>query len=424
MTPPPTPTPTPPAKHATGIQGFDELLCGGLPRNRTTMIAGTSGSCKTLLAVECLWRTIEDEHGAVIITFEERSAAMRDNLIGMGWDLANAIDRGKLIMIDALHLVPQQETGAFDLGGLLAQLRFAVAEIDAKIVLLDAMGTLFSQFADDFMIRSEILRIADHLSELGVTTLMTMERLHEYGMISRYGVEEYVSDVVVVLRNVLEEERCRRTIQVLKLRGGDHLKGEYPFTIDSGGLQILPIVSTALSHSSSTERLASGNDRLDQIAGGGFFQDSILLVSGATGTGKTLLASTFAIAGCPEGEKTLILAYEESRPQLMRNADGWGMGFARWEEQDLLKLECVYPEAMGLEDHLVRIRRLIDTFQPKRLVIDSLSALERVGTIKVFREFVISLSALVKERNICSLLTATTPGLAGGSRSPRPTSRP
>lgn len=399
----------------TEIAGFDELAGGGLPRGRTTLVVGSSGSCKTLFLMECLWRSLRRGEAAVLVNFEERFEEVCRNVVQFGWDLRQAVEDGKLFVIDASPAIMSMEPGVeFDLDGLLAQLKAGVEEVGAKLVVLDSLGTLFSHFGNGFLLRQHIYRIAEEMTLVGVTSLMSAERLDEYGLISRYGVEEYVSDAVVVLRNVLQGERCRRTIQALKIRGRDHLKGEFPFTLTEEGLCVLPIVPSSLTHTSSTERLKSGNEELDRIAGSGFFRDSIILVSGATGTGKTLLSTTFAAEGCRQNERTLILAYEESRDQLLRNAQGWGMDFEGWEKSDKLRVLCSYPEASGLEDHLVRIRREILEFRPQRLVVDSLSALERVGTLKVFREFLIGLSAVVKQNNICSLLTSTTPGLAGG----------
>jgi circadian clock protein KaiC len=413
---PAVPPVRPVLKIPTGIVGFDQLTSGGLPEGRTTLVVGTSGSCKTLFSMECLWRSLKQyQRNAVLVTLEEPLTELRRNVLGLNWDFGELIEGGGLRVVDASPLALVDTGGDdFDLSALMEKIVEAIEAIDAQFVVIDAIGTLFSQLPGDFIIRRELLRLCDRMRVAGVTTLMTAERMYEYGPISRYGVEEYLSDGVVVLRNVLEEERCRRTMQVLKLRGNAHLKGEFPFTLTDEGLCVLTISADQLDHPSTTDRIASGNARLDEVAGGGFFRDSIILVSGATGTGKTLLTTTFASEGCRQGERTLVLAFEESRPQLLRNATGWGMGFEEAEKEGVLRVVCTYPESMGLEDHLVQIQREVDEFKPVRLVIDSLSALERVGSMKVFREFVIGLSALAKERSICTLLTSTTPGLAGG----------
>lgn len=279
---------------------------------------------------------------------------------------------------------------------------------------MDSIGALFYQFDDPALVRRELFRLAERLHELGVTALVTGERSEEYGPISRYGMEEFVSDTVIVLRNVLSQEKCRRTIQILKMRGQPHHKGEYPFTISDRGISVLPLSGIELKQESSTERLSTGNAELDRITSGGIFKDSVFLVSGPTGSGKTLLSTIFANEGCRTGEKVLLLAYEESREQLLRNAQSWGMDFKAWEDKGLLKIVCTYPEAMGLEDHLLRIRRTITTFRPQRLIMDSVSAMERVASVRNFREFVIGLTSFVKQERVCTLMTSTTPQLSGG----------
>ncbi|NJN45675.1 MAG: ATP-binding protein, partial [Candidatus Competibacteraceae bacterium] len=275
------------------------------------------------------------------------------NVKRMGWDLEPLLAKRCLMFIDAApEPVPIEESGPYDLSGLLVQIKYAIQEIGAELLVLDSIGSLFDQFSDTATVRREIFRITDTLKELGVTALLTGERQEEYGQISRHGVEEFVSDTVIILRNVLKEEKCRRTIQVLKMRGDAHFKGEYPFTISPKvGISILPLSARELKQSSTSVRVSSGNAKLDDMAGSGLFRDSILLISGPTGGGKTLLATTFAAEACRKGEKVLLLAYEESRAQLLRNAQSWGLDFQKWEEEGLLRVICQYPEAMGLEDH-------------------------------------------------------------------------
>lgn len=403
-------------KLPTGIEGFEHLSIGGIPLGRTTLVVGTSGTGKTLFALESIWRGVtEFNRSGVFVTFAERESDVLRNVLRLGWRLDQAIEDDRFRIVDASpQAYGADEIGSFDLSGLMYQILDAVQEIDAKLVVLDSVGSLFAQYSSDFVIRQELYRIVNALREEGLTSIITAERLHEYGLISRYGVEEFVSDNVIILRNVLEDEKRRRTIDILKFRGDTHLKGEYPFTITEEGLSMLPLAAMELNQESSSVRLSSGDETLDKMCGGGFFRDSIVLISGATGTGKTLLSTTFAAAGCSRGERVLVLAYEESRPQLLRNARGWGMDYRKWEEAGLLKLDSVYPESAGLEDHMVRIRRVVRQFKPKRLVIDSISALERVGGANVFREFVIGLTSFIKEQNCCGFLTCTTPTLAGG----------
>jgi circadian clock protein KaiC len=242
---------------------------------------------------------------------------------------------------------------------------------------------------------------------------MTTERIEEYGPIARFGVEEFVSDNVVILRNVLEGERRRRTVEVLKLRGTTHMKGEYPFTITQEGINIFPLGAMQLTQRSSNTRVSSGVKTLDEMCGGGFFRDSIILATGATGTGKTLLVSKFLEEGCRQGERAILFAYEESRAQLSRNASSWGIDFEELEQKGLLKLLCTYPESTGLEDHLQMIKSEISQFKPSRIAIDSLSALSRGVTNNAFRQFVIGVTGYAKQEEVTGFFTNTTDQFMG-----------
>ena len=251
---------------------------------------------------------------------------------------------------------------------------------------------------------------------MNITALLTAERTQEYGDIARYGVEEFVADNVVILRNNLEEEKRRRTLEILKFRGTSHQKGEFPFSIMPGkGVVVIPLSAMELKQKSSDVRITSGNAELDHMCGGGFFRDSIVLVSGATGCGKTLMVTEFIRGGSKNDEKCLLFAFEESREQLFRNARGWGVNFEEMENQGKLKVVCEYPEVMGMEDHLIRMKEVIEQFKPNRVAVDSLSALERVSNIKGFREFVIGLTSFIKHEEIAGFFTSTTPTLVGGT---------
>lgn len=403
-------------KTPIGIEGFEHITMGGLTEGRTTLVVGSSGSGKTLFGVEFLYLgATQFNKPGVFVTFEERPPDIVRNVKSLGWNLDELVEKGKLKFIDASpEPVSLEETGQYDLEGLITQIKYAVDQYKAKLLVMDSIGSLFSQFSNTAVIRREIFRIVDTLRAMGVTALMTAERLEEYGTISRYGIEEFVSDNVIILRNVLEEEKCRRTIQILKMRGDQHFSGEFPFTISSTGISILPLSAMELKQPSSTERVSTGSKELDEMTGGGIFRDSIFLVSGPTGGGKTLMGTTFSAEACRNKEKILMLAYEESREQLLRNAQSWGMDFQKWEQEGLLRIICLYPEAMGLEDHLLMIRRDIEKFKPHRLVMDSVSAMERVAGVRNFREFVIGLTSYLKESRICSLFTSTTPKLSGG----------
>lgn len=405
-------------KLETRIDGFDHVSTGGLPRGRTTLFTGTSGSAKTVFGTQFLAEGVQKfGEGGVFVTFEESVPALRRNASSLGWKIAQWEAEGKWAFVDAAPKAFEdlEIVGSFNLEGLLIRIKEAVKRTNATRLCMDSIGSLFQQFTDASIIRRELFNIVNAVNELGVTTILTAERTEEYGPIARYGVEEFVADNVVILRNVLEEEKRRRTIEILKFRGTTHLKGEFPFTIlPNRGIVVIPLSALELKQKSTTERVTSGIPELDEMCGGGFFRDSIILLSGATGTGKTLTATQFLFAGASHGERCLFLAFEESREQLFRNAHGWGMDFERLEREGLLKVICLYPEVQGLEDHLIAIKRVLEDFHPQRLAVDSLSALERVAPLKSFREFVIGLTSFIKQQQIAGLLTATTPSLMGG----------
>ena len=405
-------------KLVTGIPGFDHICHGGLPKGRTTLVTGTAGTAKTVLACQFLAEGIR-HHGemGVFVTFEESPEDIRRNMQGFGWDIAEWEAQGKWAFVNAAP-IPNETVvvGDYDLSALIARIESAVHKVGASRVSLDSLGAVLTHYSDIGILRRELFRISYTLKQLGVTTVMTSERTEEYGAIGRYGVEEFVADNVVILRNVLEEEKRRRTVEILKFRGTSHGKGEYPFTlIPNQGVEVIPLSAIQLQQRSSNMRITSGSKDLDHMCGGGFFRDSVILVSGATGTGKTLMATEFMAGGAMNGERCLLFAFEESRDQLFRNADGWGFDFEKLEREGVLKVQCEYPEVAGLEDHLVHMKRLIQEYKPNRVAIDSLSALERISTVKSFREFVIGLTSFIKHQEVAGLFTSTTPTLLGGT---------
>jgi circadian clock protein KaiC len=402
----------------TGIEAFDDLVMGGLPRGRTTIVGGTPGSGKTVFASQFLAHGIRDlNEPGIFVTFEESPSEIEVNMASFGWDLRRWREERKLAFVDASPRESDQVVvGGFDLAGLLARVRHAAQGVKAKRVVLDSLTQLFDHFvADQTTVRGELLRIVTALKRDGLTVLMTAERNSEYGEISRHRIEEFVADNVVILRNALDRERRRRTIEVLKMRGSRHVEGEVPITlVERQGMVAVPLSSLRLEQKSSTKRVTSGNGELDRMCSGGFFRDSVTLVSGATGTGKTLLVTNFLAGGVAAGERALLLGYEESRGQLFRNARSWGVDFEGMETDGRLKVVCLYPEAQSLPDHLLMIRQLVEEFNPDRIALDSLSALERIAPETGFREFLISLTSFIKKREIAGLCTATDKSLIGG----------
>ncbi|MEC9053271.1 MAG: circadian clock protein KaiC, partial [Actinomycetota bacterium] len=351
-----------------GCPGLHHVRAGGLPEGRSTLVSGTAGSGKTVLALQFLHDGLRDyEQPGVFITFEERPEQLRANAASLGFDIAKLEEQGKWLFVDASYSPDrdEQQVGPFDFGALLLRLRHAVEQVGATRVALDSIGAVFTRYQDANVVRRELMRVTELLRELGVTAVVTSERAEEYGQIGRHGVEEFVCDNVIVLRNALEEETRRRTIEVLKMRGVDHLTGEFPFTIvPHSGIVVITLENTALNAPSADERIHSGLTELDEMCNGGMFRDSINLVSGATGTGKTLLVSEFTRGGASRGERSLIVSFEESRSQLFRNAAGWGMDFEDLEANGFIRVEAAYPEIRSLEDHLVQIKRVVEEYQP------------------------------------------------------------
>lgn len=402
-------------KIRTMIEGFDDISHGGMPAGRATLVSGTSGTGKTLFAIQFLYNGIIyfDEAG-IFVTFEESPTDIIKNAASFGWDLQGLIDQGKLFILDASPDPEGQDiVGNFDLSALIERIQYAIRKYKARRVSIDSVTAVFQQYEAAGVVRREIFRLVARLKQVGTTTIMTTERESEYGPVARFGVEEFVSDNVMILRNVLEGERRRRTVEILKLRGTTHMKGEYPFTITQNGISIFPLGAMRLTQRSSNARVSSGDPTLDEMCGGGFFKDSIILATGATGTGKTLLVSIFVDNGCQNNERAILFAYEESRAQLLRNANSWGIDFEEMERRGLLKILCSYPESTGLEDHLQIIRSEISEFKPSRIAIDSLSALARGVSSNAFRQFVIGVTGYAKQEEITGFFTNTTDQFMG-----------
>jgi circadian clock protein KaiC len=397
-----------PARLATGIPGFDAITEGGVVAGRSALLVGTSGSGKTIFGLQYLVEGARqfDEPG-VLVTFEEVPEDIVRNAGGFGWGLGGLVAAGDLTIVDASPDAsgPSEE---FDFDALVTQMQAAVANVGAKRVVLDSVGALFPQFRDPFSVRRGLRRIVETLRPLGVTTLISAERSEEYGSVARFEVEDFVVDGIIVLRHPLDKRTRARTVEVLKLRGGSHLSGEYPFTIRAGsGIEVIPRPVFEVKQEATTERISTGNAELDRVCGGGFFRDSVVLVSGSTGSGKTLLGCEFVTAAVADGERSLLFSFEESRQQLLRNASSWGVDLAAAESAGNLRMEFRRPERMLLEDLLLEIREIVEEFQPQRVVIDGLTTLERSSLAEAFREFSVSMISFMKERDIAVVFTNT-----------------
>ncbi|WP_051872303.1 circadian clock protein KaiC [Streptomyces sclerotialus] len=394
----------------TAINGFDHVALGGLPAGRSTLVTGTAGSGKTLFALEFLARGLQfHDEPAVFVSFEEPSADIRRNAASLGFPLTEWEAAGKWVFVDASAVSDDEvlTVGAFDFGALAARISHAVRAAGAKRVALDSLGAVFMRFPDPGTVRHELFRIAVLLEALGVTSVITAERESEYGGISRHAVEEFVLHNVIVLRNTLYQERRRRTVEIVKLRGCPHRTGEWLFTIDpQDGIVVIPLAFLA-PHEGPVihDRISLGVPELDSMCGGGVYRDAVVLLTGPTGVGKTLAALRFAVAATEVGERCLLYTFDETRQQLVRNASGWGLDLPALEASGLLRAVSEYPETSSLEDHFILLRRSVEEFRPTRLVIDNLSALERITTARALLDFVIALGGVLRPRRITTLLT-------------------
>ncbi len=408
-----------PARLPAGIPGFDQIADGGLPLGRAALVVGTSGSGKTVFAVQFLVAGVH-AHGqnGVLVSFEEPAEDLVEHFSERPWGLDELVAQGRIEIVDVSLVQDEEheELGPFDFGALLVRIERAVARLGAERVVLDSVGSLFALFRDAAGVRRELRRVIRGLRRMGVTTVVTSERIDEYGSVGRYGLEEFVVNGVIVLRNPLEMEKRRRTIEILKFRGASHKRGEYPFTIDpQGGLSVIPYSAIELDKPSAGLRVSTGVPDLDRMCGGGVFTDGVMLVSGPTGAGKTLIVSQFVRAAFEHGERALLLTFEENREQLVRNAASWGVDLAAAERAGLLQIVARYPERMSLEDLLMQVRQEVDAFGPRRVALDSLTVLEHTQAVKPFREFVVGLTTTLKERDIAAVFTNTTSALGGGA---------
>jgi circadian clock protein KaiC len=400
-------------KAPTGIDGLDEITEGGLPLGRPTLICGSAGCGKTLMGIEFLVRGIQDfgEPG-VLMAFEETGPELAANVASLGFDLNDLQDR-KLLRLDHVHVDRSEieETGEYDLDGLFIRLGYAIDSIGAKRVVLDTIEALFSGFPNQGVLRSEIRRLFRWLKDKGVTTIITAERGD--GTLTRQGLEEYVSDCVILLDNRVIDQITTRRLRIVKYRGSTHGTNEYPYLITEDGISVLPVTSLQLGHSVSDDINSSGVPALDEMFGRrGFYRGSSVLVTGTAGTAKTTLAASFAHKTCLSGHRCLLFVFEESPQQLIRNMRSVGIDLAPFVEQGLLRIEASRPTLNGLERHLVTIHKMVKEFAPYAVVIDPITNLTSVGNFSEVRSMLTRLIDFLKVNNITAVFTAlVTTGL-------------
>ncbi len=398
-------------KCPTGIQGLDEITDGGLPRGRPTLVCGGAGCGKTLLGAEFLVRgaTQFNEPG-VLMAFEETEAELKANVASLGFDLAGLV-RQKKMLIDYVHIERSevQESGEYDLEGLFVRLNHAIDSIGARRVVLDTLEALFAGLPNEAILRSELRRLFRWLKDKGVTAVITAERGRE--QLTRHGLEEYVSDCVILLDHRLNDQIATRHLRIVKYRGALHGTNEFPFLIGDKGISVLPITSLALNHQVSNERIATGIPRLDAMLGGkGFFRGSSILLTGTPGTGKTIISCNFAKAACLRGERVLFFSFEESPNQIIRNMHSIGLRLEPCVKRDLLRFHSARPSLYGLEMHLATMFKEIAEFQPDVVIVDPITSLVEAGTDSECKGMVTRLIDYLKAGQVTTLFTSLTQG--------------
>ena len=400
-------------KAPTGIPGLDEITGGGLPRGRPTLICGSAGSGKTMMAAEFLVHgAVEFGEPGVFMMFEENAEELAQNLRSLGVDL-DKLQKQKTIVVDPVHIERNeiQETGEYDLEGLFIRLGHAIDAIGAKRVVLDTIEALFSGLPNHAVLRAELRRLFRWLKDRGVTAVITGERGEQ--SLTRYGLEEYVADCVILLDHRIVDQVSTRRLRVVKYRGTEHGTNEYPFLIGKTGISVLPITSMRLDHVADSARVSTGIDGLDDMLGGtGLYRGSSTLVSGAPGTGKSSVGASFVDAACRRGERALLFAYEESSSQVQRNMASIGLDLGQWERQGRLHIDASRPTLHGLEQHLVHMYELVRQVKPSVVVVDPISNLSMDKDDRALKPTLMRLIDYLKQQGITALFTSLTSDMA------------
>ncbi len=398
-------------KAPTGIQGLDEITGGGFPRGRPTLVCGSAGAGKTLLSMEFLVSgAMRYNEPGVFMAFEETAAELAQNVRSLGFDLDDLIKKKKLL-VDYVRIERSEidETGDYDLEGLFIRLGAAIDSVGAKRVVLDTIENLFAGLMNQGILRAELRRLFRWLKDRGVSAVITAERGE--GALTRHGLEEYVSDCVILLDHRVTDQVSTRRLRIVKYRGTAHGTNEYPFLIDEDGFTVLPVTSLGLQHEVSNERISSGIKRLDTMLGGeGFYRGTTILVSGTAGTGKTSTAAHFVDAACRRGERCLYFSFEESQGQLIRNMRSIGLNLEQWTRKDLLQFHSSRATFYGLEMHLSIIHKIVNDFQPSVVVLDPVGSLIQAGNRRDAHIMLIRLIDFLKQRQITAFLTNLTSG--------------
>lgn len=397
------------AKCPTGIRGLDEITNGGLPMGRPTLVCGSAGSGKTLLAMEFVVRgACEYGESGVFIAFEENMDELAANVASLGFDLPAMVEQ-QMLALDYIRIERSEieETGEYDLEGLFVRLACAIDSVGAKRVAIDSLEALFAGLPNEAILRAELRRLFHWLKQRGLTAVITAEQGR--GTLTRYGMEEYISDCVIFLDHRVANQVATRRLRIVKYRGSAHGTNEYPTMIDETGLSVLPISSLGLNYDVSKERVSTGVPALDGMLGGkGYYRGSSVLISGTAGTGKSSFAAAYAVAACERGEHCLYLAYEESPAQIIRNMASIGLDLAGWVKKKMLCFHAVRPTLYGLEQHLVAIHKLTEQSRPNCVVMDPVTNLTSIGDEKEIMSMLARVIDYLKQAGITAVFTSLT----------------
>lgn len=395
-------------KAPTGIPGMDEITGGGLPKGRPTLVAGSAGCGKTLFAMQFLVNgAIQYDEPGVFVAFEESAEELAQNVASLGFNLKNLVKQKKLLIeeirVDRAEIA---ETGEYDLEGLFIRLDHAIKRIGAKRVTLDTIEVLFSAFSNQAILRAELQRLFRWLKDKGVSAVITAERGD--GAVTRFGLEEYVADCVILLDHRVTEQISTRRLRIVKYRGTLHGTNEYPFLIGKNGISVLPITSLALAHKVSSNRVSTGIREFDEMLGNlGFYRGSTVLISGTSGTGKTSLATAFVDAACKRGERCLYFAFEEAPNQILRNMRSINIDLTQHLKKGLLHFQAARPTLYGLEMHLVTMYDLIREYKPDVVVLDPIDDFTAVGSQVEVKAAITRIIDFLKNDEITALFTTT-----------------
>jgi circadian clock protein KaiC len=396
-------------KTPSGINGLDQITMGGLPTGRPTLICGSTGCGKTLFSLEFLIRGAQEyNEPGVFMAFEEKPQELAMNVASLGFDL-NKLQADKKIKVDYVHIDRSEieETGEYDLEGLFIRLGYAIDTIGAKRVVLDTIENLFAGLTDEGILRAELRRLFGWLKDKGVTAIITGEQGEK--TLTRQGLEEYVSDCVILLDHRIINQISTRRLRIVKYRGTVHGTNEYPFLIDEEGISVLPVTSLQLDKPVSSETIATGIPALnDMFSGKGFYKGSSILVSGTAGTGKTSISASFVNQACLDGHKSLFFAFEESPQQIIRNMRSIGMDLQSHVDAGMLKFYASRPTLYGLEMHLVAIHKAIKKFKPQVVVLDPITNLITIGSVSEVKAMLVRLIDFLQEEQITVMFTALT----------------